>query len=299
MSGRLAPRPLPAHAPQVKTSRTLAAAAIALSLSGCAFLRSIAASGFQKPKLEYVSWAPESFDAEGITLAFQYRLTNPNDLGFKLSRIGWALDLEGKPAAKGDMPAGLTVPAKGTAPVTFPVRVRWRDVPDLLKLVATREDVGFKVTGNAAVDGPLGEFDVPFSREGRFDLPRVPGVLLDGVRVRELSLTNVSLDLRLQITNGNTFALPVGALAYGLRLGGEQVASGSGHPLAMVPPGGTATVSIPIRLSLAAAGSALKKLLEGAALPAEVKGKADFGDLEFPFDAEGTAKAPKSPFAGK
>jgi LEA14-like dessication related protein len=197
------------------------------------------------------------------------------------------------------MPAGLAVPAKGTAPVTFPVRVRWRDVPDLLRLVATREDVAFKVSGNAAVDGPLGEVDVPFSREGRFDLPRVPVVRLDGVRVRELSLTNVSLDLRLQITNGNKFALPVGALAYGLRLGGEDVASGAGHPLAMVPPGGSAAVSIPIRLSLAAAGGAIRRLLEGGALPAEVKGQADFGDLEFPFDAEGTARGPKSPFAEK
>ena len=114
------------------------------------------------------------------------------------------------------MPAGLTVPAKGTAPVTFPVRVRWRDVPDLLKLVATREDVGFKVTGNAAVDGPLGEFDVPFSREGRFDLPRVPGCSSTAsasasCRSRTSRSTSGS-----EITNGNTFALPVGALAYGL-----------------------------------------------------------------------------------
>jgi LEA14-like dessication related protein len=272
----------------VTRARLLAATAVVLALSGCAALSKLARSAFDPPKLEFVDWSAKALDAEGVTVALQYKLTNPNAQGFKLSRIGWALDLEGKPAAKGDMPSGLTVPASGSAPLEVPVRVRWRDVPDLVRLlVSPKGDVGFKVTGTAALAGPFGDIEVPFSREGRVDLPRVPGIGVDGIRVRELSLTNVALDLKLRVSNANEFPLPVGALAYGLRLGGEPVASGEGKPLAAVPPGGEATVTIPVRLSLLSAGQAIRQLLSGETLPAEVNGTADFGDLEFPFATEG------------
>jgi LEA14-like dessication related protein len=263
-------------------------ALLAVSVAGCSLLGKLARSAFDPPTLEFVDWSAQGLDAEGVTIALQYKLTNPNAQGFKLARVGWALDLEGKPAAKGDMPSGLEVPASGSAPLEVPVRVRWRDVPDLVKLLLSpKGDVGFKISGTAAVAGPLGDVELPFSREGRVDLPRAPGIGLEGIRVRELSLGNVSLDLKLRISNANRFPLPVGALAYGLRLGGDPVASGDGKPLAAVPPGGVATVTIPVRLSFLSAADAIRRLLQGESLPAEVKGTADFGDLEFPFAAEG------------
>ena len=258
-------------------------------LPGCSLLGQLAASAFDPPKLEYVSWSAEALDADGVTIALHYRLTNPNAQGFRLSRVGWALDLEGKPAVKGDMSSGITVPAKGTAPLDVPVRLRWRDVPDLVQTVATKRDVAFLVKGSVAVATPLGDVDVPFSRDGRIEIPRAPGFQLDGVRVRELSATNVSIDVRLKVANGNRFPLPVGALTYGLRLDGNEVASGAGQPVVAVPPGGTATVTIPVRLSLLGAGAAIQRLVTGGDVPVQVKGTAGFGDLAFPFQVGDSA----------
>jgi LEA14-like dessication related protein len=280
----------------VKTAPLAALAALlALSLSGCSFLRSLAAGGFDEPSLEYQSWSAESLDAEGVTIALQYLVKNPNARGFKLSRAAWALELEGKPAAQGDMPAGLDVPAKGSAPFVLPVRLRWRDIPDLVTLVATRRDVGFKVSGTAALSSPLGDVGIPFSKSGRVDVPRPPGISIRGVNLRELSLTSLSFDVDLQLTNGNRFPLPVGALAYGLRLGNEPLATGGERPLAAVPAGGTATVKIPVRLSLASAGSAIRRLVNGDSVPVEVEGNAGFGDLRFPFEAEGEVEKESPP----
>ena len=272
-------------------TRAALAALLVLSLPGCSLLRSLAAGGFKEPSLDYVSWSAQSLDAEGVTLALQYRLTNPNERGFKLSRAAWALELEGKPATTGEMPLGLTVPAKGSTMVELPVRLRWRDLPDLVTLLATRRDVGFKVTGTAALSSMVGDLSIPFSRSGRVDLPRMPSFAVQGIRMRELSLTSLAFDLDLQVKNGNAFPLPVGALAYGLRLGGAPLAAGGERPLAAVPAGGTATVKIPVRLSLAAAGDAIRRLANGSAVPVEVEGSAGFGDLAFPFEAEGEARA--------
>ena len=255
------------------------------ALPGCALLGDLAHAAFEPPKLDFVSWAPEALDAEGVTVALHYKVTNPNAHGFSLSRVTWALDLEGKPALKGDMPAGLSIPANGSAPLVVPVRVRWRDVPDVVQLVATRREVAFSVRGSAAVSTPVGDLEVPFSREGRLEIPRLPTFAIEGLRVRELSATGVALDLRLRIGNSNRFPLPVGALAYGLRLDGSEVASGRARPDAAVPAGGSATVTIPIHLSLAGAGAALQRLLVGGDVPVEVRGSADFGGLELPFEA--------------
>jgi LEA14-like dessication related protein len=267
------------------TLRTLAAALLALALSGCALLRSLAGAAFDPPRLTYESWSAEDVGLDGVTVLLKYRVENPNAQGFRLSKVAWALDLDGKPAAKGDMPSGLSVPAKGAAPLALPVRIRWRDLPDVAALLL-RDEVGFKVSGSAALASPIGDVDLPFSREGRLKVPKAPGIAVDGIRIRELTLTRLALDLRLRLTNSNAFPLPVGALAYGLRLGGEELGAGQGHPLAAVPPGGTATVTVPVRLSLAGASGAVRRLLDGGGAPLEVDGKAEFEGMQFPFEAE-------------
>jgi LEA14-like dessication related protein len=269
-----------------RTLRSLALLlALLAGLPGCALL----SAAFDPPKLHFDSWAPENLDLEGVTIALKYRVENPNSAGFRLSKVNWALDLDGRPAAKGDMPAGLQVPARGVAPLTIPVRLRWRDLPDIARLVG-REEVAFKVAGNAAVASPVGDVNLPFSKEGRLPVPKPPGVAIENVRIKDLSPTNLSLDLQLRVTNQNRFPLPVGALAWGLRLGGDDVAKGNGHPLAAVPPGGSAKVTVPVRLSLVAAADAIQRLLRGGEVPVAVDGQAEFGGMRFPFEDQSSVE---------
>jgi hypothetical protein len=53
-----------------------------------------------------------------------------------------------------------------------------------------------------------------------------------------------------------------------------------------VPPGGHATISVPIRLSLTGAAQSVRELLNGAEV--RLKGLADFGAVEVPVDSGGT-----------
>jgi len=267
-----------------KTVFPLALAAL-LGLGGCAFFRSVLGVGFERPTLAYESWSADQLDLEGVTIALHYRLENPNDFGLDLRRLDYRLEVEGRQIVEGQLPSGVQIRAKGATPVAIPVRLRWRDVPGFVELLLTRADVAYHVSGAAGVGSPLGTIDLPFDHRARVALPRPPAIGIDGIAVRETSLSNLSLDLKLRVENRNTFPLPVGALTYGLRVGQRDLVAGGSHPLVAVPPGGRATIAIPLRISLLGVADSAAELLRGAEL--RLHGLADFGPIQVPVDAGG------------
>ncbi len=276
------------RARSVKSLRRLALGAALLALGGCSLARAVTGAGFARPTLAYESWSADQLDLDGVTIALHYRLENPNDFSLDLRRLVYRLEVEGRQIAQGELPAGVLIRAKGATPIAIPVRLGWRDVPGFVELLVTRAEVAYRVTGNAGVGSPIGTIDLPFDHRDRVALPRPPSIRIEGVTVRDSSLSLLALDVKLRIENGNSFPLPVGALTYGLRVGERDLVAGGSHPLAAVPPGGHATVSIPIRISVLGAADSVAELLRGAEL--RLRGLADFGAVEVPLDAPGRVR---------
>jgi LEA14-like dessication related protein len=268
-----------------RLAAVLAATLVLLGAGGCSFLRTLTGIGLQRPTLAYESWSADQLDLEGVTIALHYRLENPSDFSLDLRRLDYRLEVEGRQVAEGDLPTGVQLRAQGATPLVFPIRLRWRDLPGFVELLLSRSDLGYRVTGSAGVGSPIGILSIPFEHRDRVALPRPPSLRLEGITLREASLSSLALELRLRIENGNGFPLPVGALVYGLRLGARDLLSGGTQPLVAVAPGGHAVVSVPVRLSLKGATDALAELLRGAAL--RLHGSADFGALEVPVDTQG------------
>lgn len=261
------------------------ALAAVLALGGCALFQSILGAGFQRPTLAYESWSADQLDLDGVTIALHYRLENPNDFGLDLRRLGYRLEVEGRQLVEGELPGGLSIRAKGSTPVPIPVRLRWRDIPGFVEVLLTRTDLAYRVSGNAGVGTPVGTVDLPFDHRARVALPRPPSIGIEGIAIRESSLANLALDLKLRVENRNAFPLPVGALTYGLRVGQRDLVAGGSHPLAAVPAGGRATIPIPIRISLLGVAESASELMRGAEV--RLHGLADFGPMQVPVDAAG------------
>ncbi len=143
-----------------------------LLVGGCTFLRAITGVGLQRPTLTFESWAPEQLDLEGVTIALHYRLDNPNDFGLDLRSLDYRLEVEGQQVAEGQLPAGIQLRAAGATPVSFPVRLRWRDIPNFVELLFTRTELNYRVTGSAGVGSELGTVKLPFEHRDRIAVPR-------------------------------------------------------------------------------------------------------------------------------
>jgi LEA14-like dessication related protein len=267
------------------TTRSLALALAALTLSSCALVQKLAGAAFEKPTLTYESWSAEGLDLEGVTIGLHYRLENPNGFGLDLKKLVYKLEVEGRPITDGELPAAVEIRANGSTPIALPVRLRWREIPGFAQSLLTKRDIAYRVTGEAGVGSPVGTIGLPFDHQDRVALPRLPSFAVERITVRNASLSNLALDVRLRIENGNNFPLPVGALMYGLRVGETDLVTGATHPLAAVPPGGHATISVPVRLSLAGAAAGVREILSGAEV--HLRGLAGFGDVEVPVDAPG------------
>jgi len=262
-----------------------------LALAGCAEVSKLAASAVERPKLVYRSVELEALDLEGATLGFTFDLDNPNPFGLDLARIGYAVEAEGVRVAAGEVPGGLSIKARGKTPLTFPVRVRFQDVPGIAKVLAEHDRIPYRLSGDVGVRTPVGTLDLSFSHQDSVPAPRPPGFALEGLAVRSLSLSSMTLEVRLRVKNPNAFPVPAGRVECAIWLAGRQVATGAAQPTEALAPGKTAVVAVPFRLDLARAGEAASAVGRGAALPVRVEGKAALGGVAIPLELEATLPA--------
>jgi LEA14-like dessication related protein len=274
-----------------RTTRSALAAALFL-VAACAGFRDLARSAVKDPKLTFRSASLQALDMEGATVGFTWDVENPNGFGLDLARGGWTVDVEGTRVAGGDLPAGLKIKANGTSPVTFPVRVRFQDVPGIAALLGSGKDaVQYRLAGTIGIGTPVGVLDLPLSHEGRLGLPSVPAFALEGVSIRGVSLSEIAVDVRLRVKNPNAFPLPLGKLDYALAIGGSPVARADGAELAGVPAGASAVVALPVKVDVASAGRVAADLARGGDVDVGLSGRAVVGGVPLPLDLRGRVPA--------
>jgi LEA14-like dessication related protein len=267
--------------------RLLAVLALAASLAGCAGVEKVLATGFQKPKLTFQSFTPRELDLEGVTLGLVYRIDNPNPIGLPLANVDYKVDVEGRQAVSGSSRTGLHIPASGSAPLELPIRLRYADVPGFLTNLLTKERLGFHVQATAGIQTPVGVIGIPMSYTGEVDRPKLPQIGLAGISLGSASLSGLSFKVRVNVANPNGFALPVGALAYGLKVGGNPVVSAASQGIGSVAGHGKTQLEIPVQLPFAQAADAVNRLMRGGSADVALDGKANFGSMSLPVNLAG------------
>jgi LEA14-like dessication related protein len=263
--------------------RRLAALLISSSLvAGCASLQHLAEGAFEKPRLHFVEAKVTAVDLEGTTVALHFTLENPNDLSFRVAGATWRLEVEAAEVAEGALPGGVTLPSRATAPFVVSVRLRWADVARLAGQAQRQPQVAYLVDGAIRVETPIGELALPYRHEGHLPVPRLPDVRLARASVDVISLTDLELDLTLDVENPNGFPLPGTLVRFEVLLNGVTVASGKEARLEPLGAGGAARVTLPIRVSLLGAGRALTSSQGGGEL--RLRGSVRAAGLETPVD---------------
>jgi LEA14-like dessication related protein len=275
----------------VTQSARIAAVAVLSTLAGCAGLEGVLRQGIVAPEVSVLSAAPTTADFEGITVAVDLRVQNPNPLGLRVAGFAWQLDVEGARVASGDAPGGLNLPANGAATSRVTAHLRFADLANLVRQADTKEEVAFRVAGKVRVETPIGPVEVPWSHAGGLPVPRLPRVALGGIQLGRQTFTETELLVRLRVSNPNGFPLPAASVKLDVELAGERVAQAASRELAAIPAGGSATLEVPVRLSLLGAGRALMQA-RGKAISVGAQGTAGFGWMQLPFSVSGQLPLP-------
>lgn len=236
-------------------------------------------------------------------LTFSARVENPNPFPLSVSRVRFAILLEGKPAAQGQIDTAFAIPAAtpgapatagatpevvpGKGSIAFPVAIRFSAVPGFVKVMATQKEAAYALTGAVGFSTPHGVVELPIQAGGTIPVPKKPDVQVARLIMRSASPTAIVLDLRFKIGNTNVFPLPSARLDYALFASGKEVARATGRLESPLGAGETVELTVPIQISPLKVGKAAAKfLVPFSSLKVELKGGLDFEGMPIPLDLD-------------
>ena len=258
------------------------ATAAPLLLAGCTFLKEVAASSFQKPSLTFKDARLGEISLAGATVNLVFDVDNPNAQGLSLGETDYLLKVEGKQLVAGKPPDGFKIPGKGHAEVVLPASVKFAELGQSLVALLSQKSVAYDASGHIGVDTPIGLVALPFQKTGRLDLPTVPQVSIGSPSLSDVSLTSAVLRLPITISNGNAFALPLGAIAGTLNIAGSNVGAVETKEVGTLAAQGKQTVDLPVRIRFTEAFAAAKAIRSGAA-HVDLQGELRSGGAAVPF----------------
>jgi len=264
---------------------------IVLTGAGCQQLEQ-ALAGAPKPGADIRGVRFGNIDLEQATMLFDVDITNPYDVEIPLLDLDYALETGGAKflTGKGDLSGML--PAKGTKTFEIPATVNFKQLLAAAQGVRPGEVVPYTASMNVFYDAPVvGRKSWPVSKKGELPVPTAPEVKISAIEFEKLDLTEASALVKLNLKNTNKFKVDVNELAYGLSLGGSEVARSALADPAKFDPGDSEDITIPISFSPTQFGLALFNMLRGEGADYEIAGNMNvdtpFGQMNLPYQRAG------------
>lgn len=241
------------------------AAALVLTLSGCAALKNLLSQAFVRPTLSFRDAKLGAVSLDSATIDLTFDLENPNGVGLSLAELDYAFFVEGKQVVAGKPPMGVTIPANGKTQLTFPATVKFADIAPVVTTFLTRDTASYRAQGSVGVKTPIGVVSLPLQHEGSFEVPKIPEVAFGTPRIASISLTGATVEFPVKVKNRNSYALPVDGVSGGLSIAGAKVGTLSTGDIGSLSGNGERMLTVPITVRFLQAASAARALQSGSA----------------------------------
>ena len=231
---------------------------------------------------------------DAATLAFDVEVANPYDLPLPLANLNYNLLSGGKKFVNGSAPLSGTIPAGGSRVVTLPASFTFADVMSVMRGISPGEVLPYTAELGLGLDAPgVGPLTLPLKKKGELPIPAVPKVAINSIDFENLSLTDASALVKLDVENTNQFAATLQQLSYGLSLGGYDIGQASIDKAVRFGKGDTETIEIPIEFSPRDFGMAAFNMLRSQDISYDINGlmnfASEFGNFDLPFQGIGEA----------
>ena len=246
------------------------------------------------PKVRFDRVKLRNINFKKADLTFLFQVDNPAPLKVALSSFSYALSLEGSALFEGDNANGVTLKPEATAPLRFPMTLKWADLSQLLKDTKGKDKLGFGLSGHMGFNTPVGEARLPYDAAGEVPALRRPRFALQDIKLTEFKPmeNRARVAINLGVTNLGGSAFSFKGFDYKLKLGGNRVASGVMDILGDVAANSTQRLSLPVDLSLTGVGAGIldafaNKGKVNAQLGAGLMVGTPFGDVPLSIDKTG------------
>ncbi|MCU7802030.1 MAG: LEA type 2 family protein [Candidatus Thiodiazotropha sp. (ex Lucinoma annulata)] len=205
-----------------------------------------------------------SLDFDGVELAFDVNVTNPNPVGIDLAGLDYDLKLLGNSFVKGEQPMALSVAANGTSQIELPMRLGFRQLMSSYQKLQHASQAAYQLDLGLGFNIPvLGKMKLPVSYQGEFPIPKIPDIKVKNLDIQKLTLNNAKLLLQIEVDNPNNFSLLLDQLNYNLKLNGFNVGNGLLSQSVAIKQDGRGVINLPLSVNIMQAGMGLYSALLG------------------------------------
>lgn len=112
--------------------------------------------------------------------------------------------------------------------------------------------------------------------------------------VKAISLTSVTLNVRMQLKNPNTFSISVKGVRYALNVHGKKVLSGHISQQSKIVAMGETEIQLPLTIHYKDFVSGIQAMLSTKTVVYDLKGDIDLGLMKLPFSTSGNVPMPNT-----
>lgn len=264
----------------------LAVTVLVLALPACAGLQDFlnqASKVFQQPTFSFANAMLTDASLAGINLDTVWNLNNPNAVGISLAEIDYQLLIEDKQVIAGKPKQGLTIGANQVSQLHFPAAFKFQDIAAVVQTFLTKDFASWKASGSVGVQTPIGIIRLPISKTGNFEVPKVPAISFGNPRVVNVGISGATIEFPLNVTNKNTYALPIGNVTGNLSVAGSGIGNLSTGDLGRMAGKGAKVITIPLTVNFLGAAGAVVNVARGGQAPVSFNAQVQSGGTTIPF----------------
>jgi len=242
----------------------------------------------------------QSISFDGVTLLFDFDITNPNRMGVSAEGYNYEFFINENSFLSGVQEQPLSIGAESNSVVQVPVSMKFSELFQTFESLMRQDSLSYLLSTEVEFDLPvMGSRKVPVQASGNLPIPRMPRINFGGFDIKNVSLSGADVEVSFRISNPNLFKIGLLGASYVLDVNGRNWLDTELEESVQVEGGESRTITLPIRLNASQMGSALMDIMAGrtefdyklrgnAQISADLEGFEDGENL--PFDLEGTYK---------
>ncbi|MEX0663094.1 MAG: LEA type 2 family protein [Balneolaceae bacterium] len=261
----------------------------------CSTIRGL--TDIQEPSVEFTNVSIQNISFDGVTLLFDFDVTNPNSMGVNAEGYSYEFFINDQSFLNGTQDEAISIEKESKSLIQVPVSMSFSELYETFGSLVRQDSLSYKLSTEVDFDlAALGSRKVPVEASGVLPIPKPPRIRFGGIDVKNMSFSGADVEATFRVTNPNAFGIVLSGAKYILDVNGRNWLDTELEERIDVSGSENKTIVIPIRLNTAQMGSAMLDIMGGnkefnyklrgsAQISADLEGFSE--NQELPFELEG------------